>query len=131
MVFQEIRSTFLSEGTFRFMRPHIPEKKSPADVDESSDAYDTVDWLLENIPGLPNTLVMGPWRHSGWSYFAGPNENRGVFPFSGTIAYFMENIELPFFNGHSDRGCDDHGPHQGRALRLDDGNGRRLGHQGD
>ncbi len=268
MVFQDVRGMSMSEGTFRFIRPYVPDKRSPADVDESSDAYDTVDWLLANVPGhngkvgfwgpsyagftaamaalsghpavkavspqapmadlflgddghhygalylahyanyvysmgrvrekpgtdplprlrfptpdgyafylgmgplkelsarvfgssnplwdetmahetydaywkersilphlrgikpailtvggwydaedllgtlrtyraveennpgLPNTLVMGPWRHSGWSYFASPNESRGVFPFGGTIPYFMETIELPFFNHH-------------------------------
>jgi len=266
MVFQDIRGMSMSEGSFRFIRPYIQDKITAADVDESSDAYDTVEWLLKNVPhnngkvgfwgpsyggftavmaalsahpavkavspqapmadlflgddghhygalylahfadyiysmgqirkgpttdsllrfrypspdgywfylqlgplkslsakifgssnplwdetmahetydaywkansiyphlhdikpailvvggwydaedllgtlrtyrtiekrnpGLQNTLVMGPWRHSGWSYYASVNENRDVFPFSGTIAYFMEEIELPFFN---------------------------------
>jgi len=266
MVFQDIRGSSRSEGRFEFIRPYLPDKKSAADVDESSDAYDTVKWLLKNVPGhngkvgvwgasyagftaamaavsahpavkavspqapmtdlflgddghhygalylahysnyvysmgqiregpstkpvprlnfpspdgyayylgwgplknmtagifkndnplwdaamahetydgywkarstlphlhdikpailtvggwydaedllgtletyrtiekrnpgLQNTIVMGPWRHSGWSYYASPNENRDVFPFSGTIAYFMEKVELPFFN---------------------------------
>jgi putative CocE/NonD family hydrolase len=266
LVFQDIRGTFMSEGTFEYFRPYRPDKKAPADVDESSDAYDTVDWFLKNVPGhsgkvgvwgisypgftaamaavsahsavlavspqapmgdlymgddglhngalylahyanyaftmgqarkgptmdqlprlkyptpdgyafflglgplkdltlkvfgagntvwnetmahetydaywkarsiyphlrdikpailtvggwydaedlsgtlktyrtieerhpgLGNTLVMGPWRHSGWNFFSGPSEDRGVFPFSGTRAYFQEKIELPFFN---------------------------------
>ncbi len=32
------------------MTPHIDNKQSPSDVDESSDTYDTIEWLLENIP---------------------------------------------------------------------------------
>ena len=40
----------LSEGTFEFMRPHVADKKTTADVDESSDTYDTVEWLLKNLP---------------------------------------------------------------------------------
>ena len=32
------------------MRPHNPDKKAPQDIDESSDTYDTIDWLLKNVP---------------------------------------------------------------------------------
>ena len=266
LVCQEVRGTFKSEGTYVYMRPYIGDKKTAADVDESSDAYDTVDWLLKNVPdhngkvgawgisyagftatmaalaahpavvaaspqapmgdlymgddglhngalylahyanyaytmgqkreapteqgparlrfptpdgyafylglgtltnltakvigpdnavwretmahepydaywrtlstyphlrdiepailvaggwydaedlsgtlqtyktierarpGLRNSIVMGPWLHSGWSFLAGGSENRGPFAFSGTRAYFQEKIELPFFN---------------------------------
>jgi predicted acyl esterase len=40
----------MSEGTFEFMRPYKPGKKNVSDVDETSDAYDIVDWLLKNVP---------------------------------------------------------------------------------
>lgn len=46
---QDIRGRWMSEGTFVNMRPHIPVKRGPQDVDESSDTYDTVDWLLKNV----------------------------------------------------------------------------------
>jgi len=266
VVGQEVRGTFQSEGTFRYMCPYIEDKRTAADVDESSDAYDTVDWLLKNVPdhngkvgawgisypgftatmtalaahpavaaaslqapmgdlymgddglhngalylahyanyaytmgqkreaptdkgpsrlrfptpdgysfylglgplknltakiigpenevwretmahepydaywrtlstyphlhnikpavlvvggwydaedlsgtlqtyktierlkpGLRNSIVMGPWSHSGWNLLAGGSENRGPFAFSGTRAYFQEMFELPFFN---------------------------------
>ena len=32
------------------MRPHIPTKNGPSDIDESSDTYDTIDWLVKNVP---------------------------------------------------------------------------------
>jgi putative CocE/NonD family hydrolase len=48
---QDVRGRFMSEGEFVNMRPHIAEKTGPADVDESTDTYDTIDWLLEHIPG--------------------------------------------------------------------------------
>ena len=41
---------FRSEGTFVEMRPYIQNKKSNKDIDESSDTYDTIDWLIKNIP---------------------------------------------------------------------------------
>jgi uncharacterized protein len=49
-VFQDVRGRFLSEGTFVEMTPHIDNKKSNQDIDDSSDLYDTLEWLLKNVP---------------------------------------------------------------------------------
>ncbi len=49
-VYQDVRGRFLSEGVFENMRPHHPKRTSPKDVDESTDTYDTIDWLLKNVP---------------------------------------------------------------------------------
>lgn len=51
MVMQDVRGKWLSEGEFVDVRPFILNKKSTNDIDEASDAYDTVEWLLENIEG--------------------------------------------------------------------------------
>lgn len=48
-VYQDVRGRYMSEGKFQEMTPFIPQKKSKADVDESSDTYDTIEWLLHNI----------------------------------------------------------------------------------
>lgn len=48
-VYQDVRGRWMSEGEFVNMRPQIPNKKGPSDVDESSDTYDTIDWLLKNV----------------------------------------------------------------------------------
>lgn len=58
-VFQDVRGRYLSEGTFVEMHPHIDNPKSNADVDESTDTYDTVEWLLKHIPG--NNGRVGIW----------------------------------------------------------------------
>ncbi len=50
-VYQDVRGRFMSEGTFIEMTPHKDVKKSAKDVDESTDAYDTIEWLLKNVPG--------------------------------------------------------------------------------
>jgi uncharacterized protein len=47
---QDVRGRYQSDGTFLEMTPHNDHKNSPKDVDESSDTYDTIDWLLKNIP---------------------------------------------------------------------------------
>lgn len=58
-VFQDVRGRYMSEGTFVEMRPHIDVKKSKQDVDDSSDLYDTIDWLLKNVPN--NNGNAGIW----------------------------------------------------------------------
>lgn len=48
-VYQDVRGKWMSEGNFEDIRPHIANKKSKKDIDESSDTYDTIDWLVKNI----------------------------------------------------------------------------------
>src|SRR6476620_12584035 len=48
---QDVRGRFMSEGEFVEVTPHRPNKKAKTDIDESSDTYDTIDWLLKNISG--------------------------------------------------------------------------------
>jgi putative CocE/NonD family hydrolase len=48
-VYQDVRGRHISEGTFQEMTPAIDNKETNKDIDESSDTYDTVDWLLKNI----------------------------------------------------------------------------------
>jgi uncharacterized protein len=48
-VHQDVRGRYKSEGVWTNMTPHIVNKKNNTDVDESSDAYDTMEWLLKNI----------------------------------------------------------------------------------
>jgi putative CocE/NonD family hydrolase len=49
-VCEDARGRNASEGVFQEMNPHIDDKNSPKDVDESSDMYDTVEFLLKNVP---------------------------------------------------------------------------------
>jgi uncharacterized protein len=58
-VFQDVRGRYMSEGQFVEMHPHIDDKKSNKDVDDSSDLYDTIDWLLKNVPN--NNGKAGIW----------------------------------------------------------------------
>jgi len=50
LVYQDVRGRYMSEGTYEDIRPHIANKKSEKDVDEASDTYDSIDWLVNNIP---------------------------------------------------------------------------------
>jgi putative CocE/NonD family hydrolase len=49
-VYQDVRGRFQSDGTFIEETPHKEVKKGMQDVDESTDTYDTIDWLLKNVP---------------------------------------------------------------------------------
>lgn len=50
MVVQDVRGRYLSEGDFVDVRPFNPTKKG-TEIDEASDTYDAVDWLVKNVPG--------------------------------------------------------------------------------
>lgn len=47
-VYQDVRGRYMSEGTFTNMTPQVAHK-SKKDVDESTDTYDTIEWLIKNI----------------------------------------------------------------------------------
>lgn len=48
-VFQDVRGKNMSEGTFVNMTPHVGNKKKKTDIDESSDTYDCIEWVLKNV----------------------------------------------------------------------------------
>ena len=66
-VFQDVRGRYMSEGKFLEMRPHIDVKQTNNDVDDSSDMYDTVEWLLHNVPN--NNGNVGIWGISYPGFF--------------------------------------------------------------
>jgi putative CocE/NonD family hydrolase len=65
---QDVRGRSMSEGTFAEMTPHKDVKKSPTDVDESTDTYDTIEWLLHNVPN--NNGNAGMWGISYPGFYA-------------------------------------------------------------
>lgn len=67
VVYQDVRGRWASEGTFVEMTPHIDDKKSKTDHDEASDTYDTIDWLLKNVPNHNGNV--GQWGISYPGFF--------------------------------------------------------------
>ncbi len=67
-VYQDIRGRYMSEGVHIPIRPFNPNKKTAQDVDESSDSYDTIDWLVKNVAG--NTGKVGVWGISQPGFYA-------------------------------------------------------------
>ena len=58
-VLQDVRGRMMSEGEYVNMRPYIADKKKPTDIDESSDTYDTIDWLIKHVPN--HNGKVGQW----------------------------------------------------------------------
>jgi uncharacterized protein len=58
-VYQDVRGRWMSEGEFVEMDPHIDVKTSPQEVDDSSDTYDTIEFLLKHVPN--NNGKVGIW----------------------------------------------------------------------
>lgn len=65
-VFQDVRGRYQSEGQFVEMRPNLDNPK-PGEVDESTDTYDTVEWLLKHVPN--NNGKVGIWGISYPGFF--------------------------------------------------------------
>lgn len=60
-VFQDVRGRYMSEGEFVNMRPHQKTKRGQ-EIDESTDTYDTIEWLLESLEG--HNGKVGMWGNS-------------------------------------------------------------------
>ena len=58
-VVQDVRGRGMSEGVFIEATPYRANKRSSTDIDESTDTYDTVEWLLHHVPG--NNGRVGIW----------------------------------------------------------------------
>ncbi len=64
-VFQTIRGRYPSEGQFVMLRP--PRNRSdPKAIDEASDAYDTIDWLVRNVPKNNGRAGLFGVSYGGW-----------------------------------------------------------------
>ncbi len=72
-VFEDIRGKYGSEGTFVMQRP----ARAPGDtksIDEGTDTYDTIDWLLKNVPQNNGRVGMLGISYDGWTTIMGALE---------------------------------------------------------
>ena len=67
-VYQDVRGRFLSEGEFIDIPYHKTAFSGPTDTDESTDTYDTIDWLVKHVPN--NNGRVGIWGISYPGFFA-------------------------------------------------------------
>ena len=64
-VFQDIRGRYKSEGKFVMQRAPR-DKRDPRAIDESTDAYDTIEWLIKNVPGHNGRAGLMGISYGGW-----------------------------------------------------------------
>ncbi|MEM6687119.1 MAG: CocE/NonD family hydrolase, partial [Bacteroidota bacterium] len=67
-VYQDVRGRWMSEGVYDNMRAYIPNKTDNTQVDESSDTYDTIEWLVTNVEN--NNGNVGTWGISYPGFYA-------------------------------------------------------------
>ncbi|APG59166.1 CocE/NonD family hydrolase [Christiangramia salexigens] len=67
IVYQDVRGRWMSEGKYDNMRAYIPNKKGN-EVDEASDTYDTIEWLINNLDN--NNGKVGTWGISYPGFYA-------------------------------------------------------------
>ena len=70
-VYQDVRGRFMSEGDYVNMRPHLDKKAGRDDIDESTDTYDTIEWLLVNVAGHNGRVGMWGISYPGFYAAAG------------------------------------------------------------
>jgi len=68
IVYQDVRGRWMSEGVYDNMRAYIPNKTDNTQIDESSDTYDTIDWLVKNVEN--NNGNVGTWGISYPGFYA-------------------------------------------------------------
>jgi putative CocE/NonD family hydrolase len=92
MVVQDVRGRWMSEGKFVDVRPFIKNKR-PGDIDESTDAYDAIDWLVKNIAGNNgNVGVFGtsyPGFYAGMAAASGHPALKAVSPQAPVTDWFI------------------------------------------
>jgi putative CocE/NonD family hydrolase len=67
-VYQDVRGRYMSEGEFVDVPFHKIRLSGPADTDEATDTYDTIDWLVKNVPN--NNGKAGIWGVSYGGFYA-------------------------------------------------------------
>jgi hypothetical protein len=65
LVFQDVRGRYQSEGQFVIQRP-VRKSKDDRSIDEGTDTYDTIDWLIKNIPGNNGRAGIMGISYGGW-----------------------------------------------------------------
>lgn len=93
IVIQDVRGRWMSEGTFVDVRPFNANKKTKQDIDEASDTYDAVEWLVKNIPNNNgNVGVFGisyPGFYSTMAALSGHPAIKAVSPQAPVTEWFM------------------------------------------
>ena len=132
-VYQDARGRYMSEGEFQQVRP-FNAAKGPKDIDESTDTYDTIEWLLKNVPnnnGRAGMIgVSQPGFHVAASIINSHPALKAASPQAPTADYymgddvyhngaFMLGANFGFYSGFVPRGATPEPPKP--SIRFDPG----------
>lgn len=96
-VYQDVRGRYMSEGLYDNMRPHVPGDSA---IDESSDTYDTIEWLLENIEGHNGKVGMWGTSYPGFYVTAalpeGPPRPGGLSTAGAHLRLLLRRLPPPW-----------------------------------
>jgi uncharacterized protein len=70
-VYQDVRGKFQSEGRFEVMKPLKLKPGSSTATDESTDTYDTIEWVLKNVPNHNGRVGQWGISYPGWQTVMG------------------------------------------------------------
>ena len=108
-VYQDVRGRYQSDGTFVHVTPHIDNKKKPQQIDESSDTYDTIEWLLKNVPGHNGRVGISGISYPGFYAIAGAIDSHpaiaAISPQAPVANWFFDDFihHGAFFLAHAFR----------------------------
>jgi putative CocE/NonD family hydrolase len=93
IVIEDVRGRWMSEGTFVDVRPFNPDKKTSQDIDEASDTYDTIDWLIKNMQNnngnVGVTGISYPGFYSTMAALSGHPALKAVSPQAPVTDWFI------------------------------------------
>jgi putative CocE/NonD family hydrolase len=93
IVTQDVRGRYMSEGEFMDVRPFNKDKKTVKDIDEASDTYDAIDWLIKNVENNNEKVgVFGtsyPGFYSTEAALSGHPALKAVSPQAPVTDWFM------------------------------------------
>ena len=89
---QDVRGRFASEGEFVHVRPHKPVRSGPQDTDESTDTWDSIDWLVQHVPGHNGNVGLQGISYLGFYAAAGMIDShpalKAVSPQAPSVSVF-------------------------------------------
>ena len=95
IVYQDVRGRWMSEGDYDNMRPFIPNKKGK-EIDEASDTYDTIEWLIKNVEN--NNGNVGTWGisypgfYTSYSLLSGHPALKAASPQASISDFFFDDF---------------------------------------
>jgi putative CocE/NonD family hydrolase len=94
--FQDVRGQHMSEGEFVNMRPQVLGKRGPKDIDESTDTYDTIDWMVKNVSGNNGKVGLYGISYPGFYSSAGAIDShpalKAVSPQAPIADWFWDDM---------------------------------------